>query len=124
VAPAAILGTTLTGLGGLLGGTGACLVVLGVLVDPGEVWGGRSTLPAGRLSQGAELIGSVLLAAGAVILLVASSLSASIIVVVLGGAAALTYGATSFRLHQYMPPGERRSWWWCLSHPRWRGSGR
>jgi hypothetical protein len=121
VARAAHLGTSLISLGALLGGTGACLVVLGVLLDPGVTWGGTRPTPTGRLSTGGELVGSVLIAAGALILLAGSSLDAGVIVAVIGGAAALTYGVMTYRLHQYLGiAGTPRSWWWCLRHPLWR----
>lgn len=123
VARATHHGTSLVSLGALLGGTGACLVVLGVLLDPGVIWGGRSATPAGRLSEGAELVGSMLVATGALILLVASSLTASIIVIVVAGAALLTYGTAIFRLRKHLADvGDPRSWWWCLRHPLWRPS--
>jgi hypothetical protein len=121
VARAAHHGASLVSLGALLGGTGACLVVLGVLLNPGGTWVETRPTPSGRLSAGGEVVGSALIAAGALSLLAGSSLDAGVIVAVIGGASVLTYGVMTYRLREHLGvAGTPRSWWWCLRHPLWR----
>jgi hypothetical protein len=128
---ARILGASPTSLGALLVGIGAVLLLLDAFAGPGlrgMTWGGTLPQPTRRLSSGAEVAGSILVAVGsAVLLLSAKGLSVLAVVVSLTAAAILIYVVMTFRLREHMnllargnDDAPRRSWWWCAWHPTWR----
>lgn len=126
-----ILGASPTSLGALLVGVGAILLIADAVGGPGTwgmSYGGTMLEPSRRLSSGAEVSGSILVAVGsALLLLSARGLSGPAVVVSLVAAVGLIYVVMTFRLREHMkllareddgPP--RRSWWWCARHPMWR----
>jgi hypothetical protein len=127
-----ILNVPVGDLGALLVGVGAVLLLADVLSGgpgiSGLTYGGTLRMPARRLSSGAEVAGSLLVALGSALLLLSSrNLTVLVVVLVLVLSALLIYLVMALRLHAHMrllasenENEPNRSFVWCLLHPCWR----
>jgi len=131
---ASVLGMTADHIGALLVGIGAILLLVDAFSGPGlngMTFGGTLAEPGRRLSSGAEIAGSLLVAIGSGLLLFASSgVDARAVIVTVAIAAAIIYLVMTARLREHLnlvartEDTDQRTWWWCARHPRWRPRSR